>query len=393
MRQFFTIVIAVFLVLSFVNILHRYSTFFTVQARSCADDCHCEASGDPDNPDPDCAPGALCRPDGCTVPAPPNVCCVSGSSASVCVGEPVWTYFHNAECIVDSSDPVFFETYCSYHWQRDQCPATDSCMGQTGLRPGKCTSDGCAIGTSIYKTCCNAYGQAVTCNGGEYTGICTPNQTVWGTGQSSDCAGSGSSSSAPPGSPTITPIPQGCEGSNWGGPCSNWNGNASGCWSNGQFNGLPSCGYCADTGVCACGGACPPPGGTPVPTQPPAAACSGTCLKSNPYDPDDVWHGGTYGYSQCDSVYRAGHYQWWPGGTSGAPGNAGDSNCAEQYGSGFNKRDACCGPMWPAPTPVTLTASPLCTNTNSTWSWTGGAGNYYIQRQSSAGASVFGNIK
>ncbi len=373
------IAIAVFLVV--LGRLQPARAFVPCSGNQGVLDGFCECVGDPD-----CGVnGNLCIE--CPGSTPPDECCIPGSAASACFGLPVWMYLHDAQCRVYGGS--YDDPECHYEWVRDQCRVTDSCMGQTGLRPGKCTSDGCAIGTSIYKTCCNAYGQAVTCNGGEYTGICTPNQTVWGTGVSSDCAGSGSSSSTPPGLPTATPIPQGCQGSNWGGPCSNWNGNASGCWSNGQFNGLPSCGYCADTGVCACGGACPPPGGTPVPTQPPAAACSGTCLKSNPYDPDDVWHGGPYGTSQCDSVYRAGHYQWWPGGTSGAPGNAGDSNCAEQYGSGFDKRDACCGPMWPAPTPVTLTASPLCTNTNSTWSWTGGVGNYYIQRQSSAGASAW----
>ena len=342
----------------------------------------CECGGDPD-----CnVVGSVCPADLCSGGAPPNECCVPGSNASACSGLPNWTYLHDAVCRV--YHPGLFDPSCTYRWESQQCPVTDSCMGQTGLRPGKCTSDGCAVGTSIYKTCCNSSGQAVTCFGGQNTGICTPNQTVWGTGQSSDCAGSGSSSSTPPGNPTATPIPQGCEGSNWGGPCSNWNGNASGCWSNGQFNGLPSCGYCADTGVCACGGACPP-NGTPIPTQPPAAACSGTCLKSNPYDPDDVWHGGPYQISQCDSVYRPGHYQWWHGGTSGAGGNAGDENCEERYGTGYDKRDACCGPMWPAPTPVTLSASPLCTNTNSTWSWTGGAGGYDIQRQNSAGATAW----
>ena len=165
----------------------------------------------------------------CSGNTPANVCCVAGLNASACSGLPTWTYLHDAVCRVYL--PNMYLPTCQYIWEQRQCPATDSCMNsETGLRPGKCTSDGCAIGTSTYKTCCNAYGQAVACRGGPYEGICTPNQTVWGTGQSSDCAGSGSSSSAPPGSPTITPIPQGCQGSNWGGPCSNWTVNRSS-WS------------------------------------------------------------------------------------------------------------------------------------------------------------------
>ena len=231
----------------------------------------------------------------------------------------------------------------------------------------------------------------MTCFGGQYEGICTPNQTVWGTGVSSDCAGSGSSSSTPPGNPTATPIPQGCDTSGWGGPCSNWNNNASGCWSNGQFYNSPSCRYCSDTNVCACGAVCPPPG-TPIPTSPPAAACAGACRKGNPFDPDDIWRGQANHNSQCHDVYMTGHYQWWPAGTSGGSGNAGDQNCEEANncsGNNFDCKDTCCGPLWPAPTPVTLSASPLCTNTNSTWSWTGQAGNYDVSRQNSAGATAW----
>ena len=408
MKKILTVVFVVLLVMHTVNLIQKYTQFFNVEARVCAEDCHCEDSGDPNNPDPDCVPGALCRSDGCNVPAPPNVCCVSGSSASVCVDEPVWTYFHDAECLVDDSDPYTFYTDCSYHWVREQCPATDSCMGQTGLRPGKCTSDGCAIGTSIYKTCCNLYGQAVTCFGGQYEGICTPNQTVWGTGVSSDCAGSGSSSSTPPGNPTATPIPQGCDTGGWGGPCSNWNGNASACWSNGQFNGAPSCNYCSNNNTCTCGACDVPPTGC----QPgefmcqnngsccrsastynstncscSSNACTGDCRKGNPFDPDNIWHGGTNGNSQCNLTYLAGHYRWTPG-----DNGIGDANCLDQWcdpNNTFNCKDTCCSSLWPAPTPVTLSASPLCTNTNSTWSWTGLSDNYDVSRQNSAGATAW----
>ncbi len=135
----------------------------------------------------------------------------------------------------------------------------------------------------------------------------------------------------------------------------------------------------------------PPP--TPLPTTPAAAACIGVCQKGNIYDPEDIWHGGTYGNSQCNRTYMAGHFQYWPGGDPGSQGSAGDDNCAEQNNctpdNNFDCKDVCCGPMWPAPTPVTLTASPLCTNTNSTWSWTGGSGSYDIQRQNSTGATAW----
>ena len=293
MKNTLACAIAVFLVLSVANVYFRHSAEFSVQARSCAEDCDCTERPTPSPPDPDCDIGALCREDGCNRPPPLNVCCVPGSGESVCQGERIWTYFHNAECLVDRVDPRFV-TDCSYHWEPVRCPVTDSCMGQTGLRPGKCTSDGCAIGASIYKTCCNAYGQAVTCFGGEYEGICTPNQTVWGTGVSSDCAGS--SSSAPPGNPTATPIPQGCDTTGWGGPCSNWNGNASGCWSNGQFDGAPSCNYCSNN-TCTCGACDVPPTGC----QPGEFMCqnNGSCCRNS----------STYNFfrvNSCNSWPRSG---------------------------------------------------------------------------------------
>ena len=141
MKKILTVVFAVLLVLHTINLVQTYTTFFVAEARECAVDCDCTDTGDPNNPDPDCAPGVLCRADGCTRPPPPNVCCVPGSGESVCQGERIWTYFHDAECLVDWT--VGFYTNCSYHWEPVRCPVTDSCMGQTGLRPGKCTSDGC----------------------------------------------------------------------------------------------------------------------------------------------------------------------------------------------------------------------------------------------------------
>ena len=91
----------------------------------------CECGGDPD-----CnVVGSGCPADLCSGGTPPNVCCVSGSSDSACSGLPVWTYLHDAVCKVNVPDlniPI-----CKYIWERQQCPVTDSCMGQTGLRPGK----------------------------------------------------------------------------------------------------------------------------------------------------------------------------------------------------------------------------------------------------------------
>ena len=206
--------------------------------------------------DPDCYNGATCEVANCSG-GHANVCCVPGNSDPLCSGKPTWTYAHDAQCTVDFVDDM--SLYCSWYWKYQECPATDSCKGQTGLRPGLCTDSGCAIGASIYKTCCNAYGQAVACSGGDYTGVCTPNQTVWGTGVDRDCTGGGMPA------PTTPPSGPGCSG-DWGHSCSEWNNNASGCWSNGQFSGEPSCRYCSDTNTCACG-SCPTQ--DPWPTSPP----------------------------------------------------------------------------------------------------------------------------
>ena len=197
----------------------------------------------------------------------------------------IWNPYQNKnECKLDSS-----------HTDTQSCafyPGTTTCYGGPC---GACLACGqvCTDGTAT--TMCDIRAEA----GCVASGICTGN-SVW-SGSTCSCNSSSSSSSSsssvtpPPGasptsgpSPTPAPTaPPACPAGEFechnGGTC---------CRSSSQ--------YTPDSCSCA------------------AAACAGSCLKSNPFDPEDIWHGGPYGVSQCDSVYLPGHYQWWPGGTSGA---------------------------------------------------------------------------
>lgn len=170
--------------------------------------------------------------------------------------------------------------YCGV-WTFNPATWLYECYGQAGTGvPCVAVGNTCEWATDL--GCGSVYGG---CN----TGSCS------GTPDSSSSSSSSSSVTPPPGasptsgpSPTPAPTtPPACPAGEFecynGGTC---------CRSSSQ--------YTPDTCSCA------------------AAACAGSCLKSNPFDPDDIWHGGPYGTSQCDSVYLPGHYQWWPGGTSGA---------------------------------------------------------------------------
>ena len=116
----------------------------------------------------------------CSGPKPANQCAAN------------WVYTYGAECTVITVNDTGLEK-CFWTWETQNCNATDTCAGGTGLKAGLCSPGGCTIGGD-YKVCCNGL-TPVSCSGGQYTGTCGGATTIIGTSCTGRAAGSTNGSS------------------------------------------------------------------------------------------------------------------------------------------------------------------------------------------------------
>lgn len=105
-----------------------------------------------------------------------NHTCSGSRPADQCAAN--WVYTYGAECVV-KFDPFTGNESCFWTWETQNCNATDTCAGGTGLKAGLCSPGGCTIGGD-YKVCCNGL-TPVSCSGGQYSGTCGGATTIMGT--------------------------------------------------------------------------------------------------------------------------------------------------------------------------------------------------------------------
>lgn len=119
-----------------------------------------------------------------------NHTCSGSRPADQCAAN--WVYTYGAECVV-KFDPFTGNESCFWTWETQNCNATDTCAGGTGLKAGLCSPGGCTIGGD-YKVCCNGL-TPVSCSGGQYSGTCGGATTIIGTSCTGRAAGSTNGSS------------------------------------------------------------------------------------------------------------------------------------------------------------------------------------------------------
>ncbi len=190
----------------------------------------------------------------------------------------MWGWCRATSCVA-TANPEIIKCEYSYHYQYDLCNAGDSCRDSPYLYPAHCADTGCAVGSTVYKTCCNANGTVAACRGGDFTGGCPA-----GSSPVVNCVGPACCTGGPTNTPvagaTATPtkapacVPEAgktCADASGAAQCYSWAG--SGCnWCSSSNSCV--CGSCP-TQICPAGAVCALPGtGTcNKPVYTPAGAC------------------------------------------------------------------------------------------------------------------------
>ena len=106
-----------------------------------------------------------------------NTCCTSSSCSSSCGTIGTWNWCYANGCKVKQ---VRFTCDFQYQYNYQLCGNYDSCTAtQPYLNPGLCTSSGCQVSPTVYKTCCYSNGTVDgTCVGGQFSGGCPSGSTA-----------------------------------------------------------------------------------------------------------------------------------------------------------------------------------------------------------------------